>query len=68
MPGNSWKLSSLTKEFISEVKTQIEGKIANLSKKVTKCVYSFETYFSSVLIDSKVEPLKDDILVISKAN
>ena len=41
-----WKLSSLTREVISEEKTHIEWKITKLAKKVTKCASSFETYFS----------------------
>ena len=42
-----WKLSSLTRKVISEEKTHIDFKITKLSKKVTKCAYTFEIYYSS---------------------
>ena len=41
-----WKLSSLTREVISEEKTHIEWEITKLSKKVANCAYSFETCFN----------------------
>ena len=41
-----WKLSSLPIDFIFEEKTAIDWKIMKLSKDLTKCPYSFDTYFS----------------------
>ena len=41
-----WKLSSLPIDFIFEEKTAIDWKIMKLSEDLTKCAYSFGTYFS----------------------
>ena len=40
------KLYSLTREIISEEKPQLEWKITNLLKEVTKCAYTFEMYYN----------------------
>ena len=41
-----WKLSSSPTDFIFEEKTPIGWKINKLSKDLTKCPYTFGTYFS----------------------
>ena len=41
-----WKLSSWDRHFIFEEKSTIDWELTKLFKDITKCPYSFDTYFS----------------------
>ena len=56
------KFSSSTREVISEEKTHIDCEIRKLSKKVMKCAYDFEMYFSF----REWYPLLEDILNVGR--